>query len=168
MKNLLILILLLIILVGGFIFFSKSSDSVMLDRPDIKNPSVPTIPADLGTLPINKSNSADKNVPKTVYSFEECAKYNPVAESFPRQCWHNGTHFIEDVSVGIPDFKGTLCEDPRPEACTLEYAPVCATVNVQCVTEPCYPVLETFGNGCSACGNQLVSSYIEGECPSGE
>lgn len=38
----------------------------------------------------------------------------------------------------------------EPRMCTMEYAPVCAEVQVQCVKAPCFPVKQTFGNTCSA------------------
>lgn len=34
--------------------------------------------------------------------------------------------------------------------CTQQYQPVCGEVQVQCVTAPCYPVQQTFGNRCEA------------------
>ena len=46
------------------------------------------------------------------------------------------------------------CSTPRPEACTLQYLPVCATVDtgIRCVTTPCpSTVQKTYGNACSAC-----------------
>jgi hypothetical protein len=58
-----------------------------------------------------------------------------------------------------------LPEQRNVDACIEIYQPVCATVNVQCVTTPCDPVQETFGNSCEACANSLVSSYAKGECP---
>lgn len=35
-------------------------------------------------------------------------------------------------------------------ACTMQYAPVCGSVQVQCITAPCNPVRQTFGNSCVA------------------
>lgn len=48
-------------------------------------------------------------------------------------------------------------------ACTMEYAPVCATVQVQCIMAPCNPVEQTFSNSCMAraAGATVVST---GEC----
>lgn len=62
--------------------------------------------------------------------------------------------------------KEHLCtqSEKKAQACTMEYAPVCASVAVQCIKAPCPPVPQTFGNGCSACSNELVTSYIQGEC----
>ncbi len=48
--------------------------------------------------------------------------------------------------------------------CTSILAPVCASVNVQCIKAPCPPIEETFDNGCVACKNSLVDFYTEGEC----
>jgi len=57
----------------------------------------------------------------------------------------------------IPEQRGV-------EACIEIYRPVCAKVNIQCITTPCEPVEETFSNSCIACSNCLVESYTEGEC----
>ena len=66
-----------------------------------------------------------------------------------------------------PDPAVTEClpEQRNVDACIEIYQPVCATVNVQCVTTPCDPVQETYANSCKACMNSLVSSYTKGECP---
>ncbi len=66
-----------------------------------------------------------------------------------------------------PDLAVTEClpEQRNVDACIEIYQPVCASVNVQCVTTPCDPVQETFANSCNACVNSLVSSYTNGECP---
>ena len=59
-----------------------------------------------------------------------------------------------------PDLAVTEClpEQRGIDACIEIYQPVCATVNVQCVTIPCDPVQETFANSCKACINSLVRS----------
>lgn len=49
-------------------------------------------------------------------------------------------------------------------ACISLYDPVCAAVQVECVTTPCNPVPQTFGNSCEACQNERVISYTEGAC----
>ena len=68
--------------------------------------------------------------------------------------------------TGAKPINNIVCEENQRnvDICTLDYTPVCATVNVQCVTEPCHPVYETYGNSCQACSNPLVEFYIEGEC----
>lgn len=55
-------------------------------------------------------------------------------------------------------------EEKQAQACTMEYRPVCGSVAVQCIKAPCPPVSQTFGNGCSACSQSLVTSYTEGAC----
>ena len=61
----------------------------------------------------------------------------------------------------------TDCQDPRPEACTQQYDPVCGLrdTGIRCVTTPC-PSSEwkTYGNSCTACSNADVSGYWPGEC----
>jgi len=64
----------------------------------------------------------------------------------------------------MPESAECLPEQRNVDACIEIYQPVCATVQVQCITTPCDPVKETFPNYCYACKNSLVSSYVEGEC----
>lgn len=102
---------------------------------------------------------AYQNLSVPVNDFESCINAgNSAMESYPRQCADKGVTYIEDISV--------LCTNDQRDvdACTLNYEPVCATVIVQCITSPCDPVKETFSNSCSACSNQLVESYVPGEC----
>lgn len=49
-------------------------------------------------------------------------------------------------------------------ACTMEYAPVCGKVQIQCFTTPCEPIYQTFGNSCSLWANKLAEYAYEGEC----
>jgi hypothetical protein len=51
----------------------------------------------------------------------------------------------------------TACEDPRPQVCTMDYRPVCGNLADGSV--------KTYSNGCGACSDANVSSWIEGECP---
>ena len=62
--------------------------------------------------------------------------------------------------------KSTDClpEQRNVDSCIEIYQPVCAIVNIQCITTPCEPIKETFENSCKACTNPLVSSYVNGEC----
>jgi len=71
-----------------------------------------------------------------------------------------------DTVHDLPDDSSIVCTDAQKQAqaCTMEYAPVCGLVQVQCITAPCPPVEETFGNGCSACAQGNVESYTAGEC----
>jgi len=55
-------------------------------------------------------------------------------------------------------------EDQTPVICTMEYMPVCARVAIQCVTTPCDPVEQTFGNRCQMNANKLATFLHEGEC----
>ncbi len=48
--------------------------------------------------------------------------------------------------------------------CTMEYAPVCASIQVQCVKAPCPPIQQTFGNKCQMNANKLANFLHDGEC----
>lgn len=50
-----------------------------------------------------------------------------------------------------------------PVACTMEYAPVCGSVQVQCIRAPCDPVRQTFGNACVARAAG-ATNITPGEC----
>ena len=55
-------------------------------------------------------------------------------------------------------------QNGTPTACTMEYRPVCGNVTIYCITTPCNPVDQTFGNECMA---KAAKAYDlrEGECP---
>lgn len=76
--------------------------------------------------------------------------------------------FVKPLAAKEPSSDGsTTCTEPRPEMCTRDYRPVCATVDtgIRCITTPC-PSTEqrTYGNACSACGDKKVISHVPGEC----
>lgn len=50
-----------------------------------------------------------------------------------------------------------------PTICTMEYAPVCGSVQVQCIKAPCNPVKQTFGNSCMAKAAQAMD-IVQWEC----
>lgn len=54
-------------------------------------------------------------------------------------------------------------ESTDPIMCTMEYAPVCGEVEVQCVKAPCLPVQQTFGNTCMASAAK-AKNITQGEC----
>ncbi len=50
----------------------------------------------------------------------------------------------------------TVCTDPRPQICTMDYRPVCG--------EDSNGTRKTYANGCTACSNPAVTSYTDGPC----
>jgi len=74
--------------------------------------------------------------------------------------------FPECPGVETPEVEvfGCTPEQKEVRACITTYQPVCGSVNVLCIIEPCLPVLQTFSNSCIACQNRLVGSYTEGPC----
>jgi len=59
------------------------------------------------------------------------------------------------------------CTDPRPQICTREYMPVCATkdTGIKCVGKQCPTSKKvTYATGCTACADQKVRGYMPGEC----
>lgn len=94
-----------------------------------------------------------------VTGFEECvAMGNPVMESYPRQCSHNGQVFIEEIE----EVDSPVSQDDR-KPCTREYMPVCGEVQVQCIKAPCPPIKTTFSNRCEA-ENADATNIADGVC----
>ena len=50
----------------------------------------------------------------------------------------------------------TVCTDPRPQMCTMDYRPVCGTKSDGSQA--------TYSNGCGACSDPEVVEYRDGEC----
>jgi hypothetical protein len=55
-----------------------------------------------------------------------------------------------------PGTCGAACSDPRPEACTREYRPVCGRYGDG--------TRQTHPNGCDACADPRVVDHLPGEC----
>ena len=69
--------------------------------------------------------------------------------------------FVLAACAGNPaPLPGTQCSDPRPQVCTMEYNPVCATLVAGGVKQ--------YASGCNACADDAVSSYMPDVCPTGE
>jgi hypothetical protein len=49
-----------------------------------------------------------------------------------------------------------ICEEPRPQICTNEYDPVCATLQDDDV--------KTYATGCTSCSDPKVQGYKKGAC----
>lgn len=62
---------------------------------------------------------------------------------------------LDDDEAAAPE--GTECTDPRPQICTMEYLPVCASLNDGSQ--------RTYASGCSACADPEVQRYVAEECP---
>ncbi|WP_415881942.1 hypothetical protein [Neptuniibacter sp. QD34_54] len=53
--------------------------------------------------------------------------------------------------------KGALvCEEPRPQMCTMDYTPACG--------HHADGTVKTYSNSCSACARTEVSFVVAGEC----
>lgn len=65
--------------------------------------------------------------------------------------------FTDNTSVEKTDQNAEIvCEDPRPEICTMDYTPVCG--------KDVKGDVKTYANGCGACSDDNVVSYQDGEC----
>ena len=72
------------------------------------------------------------------------------------ECWPDTNSDFEEWVTPGDDWEATVC--------TMEYAPVCASVQVQCIKAPCPPVEQTFGNKCMMNANKLATFLHDGEC----
>ena len=51
-----------------------------------------------------------------VTNFEECAKHNPVATSYPAQCYHDGVHYVQNIGNELEMIDVIRINNPRPGA----------------------------------------------------
>lgn len=75
------------------------------------------------------------------------------------------------VQVTVTDDRGASSRatllvritDTAPTTCTMEYAPVCGSKQVQCIKAPCNPVQQTYSNKCMMTGDGATFLY-DGAC----
>ncbi len=71
------------------------------------------------------------------------------------------------IEQGAQDIPLIRCPEQRPQVCTMDYRPVCATLDtgVRCITTPC-PSSEqkTYSNACTACADSEVLGYTPEKC----
>lgn len=80
--------------------------------------------------------------------------------------WENGYvtveyedgHIAEVLTLDVSTLDIVSSEDEN-RMCTLQYAPVCAQVQVQCIRAPCPPIEQTFWNACSAWENPILYTW---------
>jgi len=78
-----------------------------------------------------------------------------VSEKLPSDI--TGSAIVPTVDVAKP-------QDQNPVACTMDYNPVCADVQVECIKAPCPPIKQTFGNRCTMNANPKATFLYTGEC----
>ncbi len=63
---------------------------------------------------------------------------------------------VEKLSDANGNKKSTVCIEPRPQICTMQYMPVCATLGDGST--------KTYATDCSACSDAKVVSYSADAC----
>ena len=74
------------------------------------------------------------------------------------------THRVDQIPLDA-----VQCTEPRPEICTMDYTPVCATRDngTRCATTPCESTeTATYANACSACADPAVMYHLPAACES--
>ena len=69
---------------------------------------------------------------------------------------NNDGKTVISYQLNMGEQKQTVCTDPRPQVCTMDYRPVCAQLEDG--------NSKIYANGCTACSDQLVTAYVEGVC----
>ncbi len=62
--------------------------------------------------------------------------------------------------IAVADGGPTSCSEPRPQVCTMIYAPVCAEHNGG--------RFETHASACNACADDTTLAYVDGLCEEDE
>jgi len=58
----------------------------------------------------------------------------------------------------------TLALENEEVYCTMDYTPVCAELQIECVTTPCNPIQKTFGNECELGKDSNATKLYDGAC----
>lgn len=56
----------------------------------------------------------------------------------------------QDVKINYTGECTSDMNDDTANACTLEYMPVCGSLEVQCIRAPCPPIKQVYSNACLA------------------
>ncbi len=133
---------------------------VRYSKPAISQPSVPQKPTPVPAPTVPPVTGGGTNPVACTMDAKICPDGSAVGRGGPHCEFAACPPLLETPTVTH------VCtpQEKTAQACTLEYAPVCGSVSVQCIKAPCPPVEETYGNGCSACAQGNVSSYVQGEC----
>lgn len=151
-----IVVLLVILGIFGLWYVSHAPGTDLLVGSDTSNVYEPKpIPDTTNEVPdVNEPDSPDKE-PDMVFCTMDA-----------KQC-PDGSY----VGRSGPDCEFAACPDTTPvpvesgtKFCPEIYQPVCAQVQVECITTPCNPVSQTFSNGCFADIDSRVISYDTGAC----
>jgi hypothetical protein len=124
---------------------------------------------------VDEKGCGCRSVPKKYVSMDldECSRIRymceegltPFTDDFGCGCGFDWGLMPEPVPEDIEGKKVTHACKERSEACTMEYTPVCGWFgkNIQCIKYPC---AADYGNPCTACADEKVEYWTEGECPS--
>jgi hypothetical protein len=136
-------------------------EALVRSSKPVSMPSQPSIPKNQIPTPSQPPSTPDADNP---VACTMDAKICPDGSAVGRQ--GPDCAFAPCPTVGETQKVTHTCtqQEKNTQMCTREYAPVCGSVRVQCVTTPCPPVEETFSNGCTACAQPSVTSYTQGAC----
>lgn len=67
---------------------------------------------------------------------------------------------LANTTGNTDETTATVCQEPRPEICTMDYRPVCAKLKSG--------GYKTYANGCNACSDPNVISYVNKACKAEE
>ncbi len=173
-----------IALLLGLAFGATLTGLLINDSKELQNITVDTattsIPSDeqvATTTPLPEvpdvSVPSDNNNPDTPISSDDAKMCTMDAKLCPDGVTYVGRVAPSCAFAACPDDKPTspneiVCTQAQKdaEACIEIYAPVCASVQVECIAAPCYPVKQTYPNNCYACKEDRVISYTDGgACP---
>ncbi len=91
-----------------------------------------------------------------------CAQLNSEAlKTYPNACTACADTAVNGHRAGACEdilamVEPTICTEPRPQICTMDYRPVCAKLSDG--------TFKTYSNGCTACSDPVVSEHREGMC----
>ncbi len=170
------LVLFTALLVMGITLYASFQEAI---RPDAEHYEIITVPRDV-EIPESEENEVDIISPSEITEEVSAPEEEMVFCTMDAKQCPDGSYVgrvapscafascVEEPTSAPEESEMLYCTEAmkRGEACaaTLKYEPVCALVEVQCVTTPCNPIPETFDSACSACMQGNVSAYTNGQC----
>jgi len=102
-------------------------------------------------------DALDKNAHKATVTYDKTYGFpSNIAIDYNEQIadeeiYYTITHFVADL-----DYQNAVC--------TMEYTPICAKVDIQCIATPCESIEQTFSNTCMLNANPNATYLRDGEC----
>lgn len=163
MKNFLFWLVLGWVIVFGYFFVKENPDNIYIIKTRTRINEITT----KANIPVGIANPASTYCIENNWTLEiknETGGQIGFCGFTDGSSCEEWAFFKGECKPGESTKNNNVQENEDTIACTMEYAPVCAKVEIQCIKAPCEPIEQTFGNRCMMEANKLATFLHEGEC----